>query len=81
MAKHIIPNTFIGEDGQIIFIEEFKIPKDQLDALSACDSIRRRMENRYETTDIFEMIRKGASRKEVIQYVDSRQSLMVWGYD
>ena len=81
MAKHILPNTFIMEDGQIIFFEEEKIPKDQLDCLNACNSICRRMEERYETADIFEMMRNGASRKELIQYMDSKHSLMVWGYD
>lgn len=81
MAKHILPNTFIMEDGQIIFFEEAKIPKDQLDCLNACNLICRRMEERYETADIFEMMRNGASRKELIQYMDSKHSLMVWGYD
>lgn len=76
-----LPNTFISADGQFIFVVEEKIPKDQINHINACNKLCRSMEERYGTKDIFEMMEKEASRKELIQYLDAKHDLMIWGYE
>lgn len=77
-----MPNVFISEDGTVTIVNSEEIPKDQVELLTHCDAYCRMMENRYGgTKDIFEMMAKGATRKRLIEYMDCRHTLMLWGYD
>lgn len=76
-----IPNTFITEDGTVIFYQVVEIPKKQLSILDACDNVRMLIEDKYKTTDIFEMMKLGASQSEIMRYLTSRHFLMTWGYE
>lgn len=78
--KQPIPNTMIAEDGTVIFIYQQAIPQAERDRIALAETHVERIEMRYGTDNPTEMIRKGASKREVITYIDAKGYLMRdWG--
>ena len=74
-------NTFIDEDGSVVFVEAFELDEDDLDNAISCERVRDRIEKKYGTKDIYEMMKRNASRKDVINYLNVRHDLMMYGWD
>ena len=75
-----MPNVFVTEANELVFINEFAIPKSIMDQIDACFTICNNMEKKYETNDAVLMIKRGSTRMELIQYIDAKRELMSWGY-
>jgi hypothetical protein len=73
-------NVFVDEKGQMIIVDVRKMSDAWLDSLILSDRFCRRLEEKYETTKIEELILK-ADHKELHRYLDCKHDLMVWGYE
>ncbi len=73
-------NVFVDEKGQMIIVDVRKMSDAWLDSLTLSDRFCRRLEEKYETTKIEELILK-ADHKELHRYLDCKHDLMVWGYE
>ena len=76
-----LANTFIYEDGSVVFVEAFELDEDDLDNAIICEQVRDRIEKKYGSKDIYEMMKRNASRKDVINYLNVRHDLMMYGWD
>lgn len=74
-----LANTFILDSGEIIIITE--IPEKDLEHITFCDSLCRKIEKRYGSKDIYKMMLNGAPMKAIRDYVNCRHDLLMWGYD
>ena len=75
-----IPNTFIGENGEMIFVEVWELSEKELDDLSVCERIVKRTEEKYGTNDIWKMIQpKNIGKKELMNYIGARRFLIGYG--
>ena len=76
-----VPNTFIMEDGTVIFMDyqsDNKDANDEYITLMYCLGI----ENKYQTEDIYEMMDQNISRRELLKYLSAKYRLKVfWGYE
>lgn len=64
------PNVFISETGEIIMVNSFELDDDELDDIVWMESVRDRTQKKYQTKDIYQMIRRDISRNELIKYID-----------
>ena len=76
-----LANTFIYEDGSVVFVEAFELDRNDLNNATSCERRRDRIEKKYGTKDIFEMMKRNASRKDVFDYLNIRHDLMMYGWD
>ena len=70
------PNVFISETGEIIMVNSFELEDEDLDEIVFMEGIRDRIQKKYQTKDVYEMMRKDISRKELMRYLDAVHNLM-----
>ena len=75
-----VPNAFLTEDNELVFVNVCEISPDWLGVIARADAICKQIEKKYGTSDINEMMRKGAKYKEIDKYVRNRHDLTIWGY-
>ena len=82
MAKQtMVPNTFVTEEGGLIFINSYEITDEVKEVLEYCGKVCRRLEKKYNGTELTEMILNGIKKKEAHQYLDCKQTLLEWGFE
>lgn len=69
-------NTFITEEGDIYFYDVVKL--DDADLIRRENLLRtvQKIEQKYLTDDIMEMMKLGITRKEMIMYIDAKHDLL-----
>ena len=76
-----VPNTFIMEDGTVIFMNyeaDNKDADDEYLTLMYCFGI----EYKYQTENIYEMMDQNIPRRELLTYLGAKYRLKVfWGYE
>lgn len=77
MEEHNIPNTFITDDGNIIFCNAWEYDEEQLSHIAECEMVINKVEKKYGTSDIKTMMLEGISRKLLIRYMDAKHDLTV----
>lgn len=82
MTSVDMPNTFITDDGQIIFCNTFELDKNDMDQIAVLENTVKHIENKYKTKDIKEMMLAGISRKILRLYLDAKHDLLIcYGID
>ena len=69
-------NTFITEEGDIYFYDVVKL--DDADLIKRENLLHtvQKIEQKYLTDDIMEMMKLGITRKEMIMYIDAKHDLL-----
>lgn len=74
-----VPNTFIGENGEVIFVESWELSVKELDDLVKCKRIVELIERKYGTKDIIEMLKnKDFKRSEIMEYIDAKMKIRAY---
>ena len=81
MPENDIPNVFVTDDGQLILLEIFEMDEAWQEHLEICNRRCRMTEKKYGTKDPIEMLKKNASRKDIVKYMDAKHDLLIWGYE
>lgn len=77
MREKEMDNTFITDDGQIIFCNAWELDEYDLDHISQCETVVKRVEERYKTKDISTMMLEGIGRNALRSYIDAKRDLLV----
>ena len=72
------PNVFISNEGEMIIINSFELDDEDLDDIMFMESIRDRIQKKYQTKDVYEMMRKNIPRKELLRYLDAVHDLIYY---
>ena len=72
-----MPNTFITDDGQIIFCNAWEFDDGDLAMIAVLEARVNRIEKRYGTKNIERMMLEGISKKEMNQYIIAKRDLLV----
>lgn len=72
-----MPNTFITDDGQIIFCNAWEFDDSDLEIIAVLEARVNRIEKRYGTKNIERMMLEGISKKEMNQYIVAKRDLLV----
>lgn len=82
MSNDGLVNTFVTDDGQIIFCNAWELSKKDLDEIAVTEATVDAIERRYKTKDIKTMMLSGISKRLLKLYVDAKRDLLVlYGID
>ena len=72
-----IPNTFISDNGEIIFVNGVSYDKLDLIERDRCEKIVKSIEEKYHTSSTTEMIKQNITKKEMMAYITAKRDLIV----
>ena len=75
-----MPNTFISEKGEIIFIHAHELNPDELGWIAKCKAICNKVEAEWGSNDIDQMMGNGIPFKTLKRYICARHDLVLYGY-
>lgn len=82
MPNDGLANTFVTDDGQIIFCNAWELSKKDLDEIAVMEATVDAIERRYKTKDIKTMMLSGISKRLLKLYIDAKRDLLVlYGID
>ena len=72
-----LPNTYIDENGAVTFVDVFELNENDMDQIAKCERCCGRIEKKYQTTDVIEMMKRNAKRSEVVDYIMAKHDLLM----
>lgn len=75
-----VPNTFISETGELIFIDSEELSPEEIGHIAECKAYCNMVEKHFGTNDIDEMMREGMGFKAMKKYICARHDLISYGY-
>lgn len=76
-----VPNTFISETGELIFINSEELSPEEIGHIAECKAYCNIVEKHFGTSDIDEMMRKDIGYKAMKKYICARHDLISYGYN
>ena len=78
MDEHNLPNTFITDEGDVIFCNAWEWTKSELRTIESLKIFVDSVEKKFGKS-IDEMMLSGINRKLLFKYIDARHDLLMFG--
>lgn len=75
-----MPNTFISEKGEVIFVNVDELLPEDLGQIAKCKAVCNKIEAEYGTQDIDQMMFNEIPFKVLKKYICARHDLVMYGY-